>query len=138
MTTLVLHFDGFRLGRGQNDRGKSWQARWAKGTKRERARVATELWLRFLQRSAPGSEPTAFRREVGAGPWRITLTRIAPSGGLDEHDNLRGSFKATADELSQWLGVNDGGGQVEWQYTQERGDWGVRVRIESLAAESAA
>lgn len=69
-----------------------------------------------------------------APPWRITLTRIAPSSGLDD-DSLPVSMKAIRDELAKLLGVeNDRDPVFTWVYAQERGRPGeylVRVAIET-------
>jgi hypothetical protein len=99
MTPRLFHFDGFRLGRGQNDRG-SWQVQ-ASRAKKERARVATELWLLYLQRGAPGSEPSAFRHEVGKGPWLVEITRCSPSPKPLDTDNLSASCKHVRDALAE-------------------------------------
>lgn len=63
--------------------------------------------------------------------WRVTLTRVSP-GRLDAHDNLRSALKACADGVAAALGVDDGGGLVEWVYAQERGPADVRVGVEVL------
>ena len=36
-------------------------------------------------------------------PIVVTLTRIAPSSGLDPDDNLPSAFKAVRDEIAAWL-----------------------------------
>lgn len=65
-------------------------------------------------------------------PCVVTLTRIAPSVGLDPHDNLPGGLKATADGVADWLGIDDRDPSVTWRYCQERGrEYGVRVTVES-------
>jgi len=57
----------------------------------------------------------------------VTLTRIAPSNGLDD-DNLAGALKACRDEIAEWIGVNDRDRKtVRYEYEQERGPWGVRI-----------
>ncbi len=133
MTALPLSvtIDGFRLGRGQNDRHGCWQAR-ARRVKQERQRVATALWLACRERFALPGDPGPFRRRVGPGPWLCILTRCSPSPkGLDT-DNLSGGLKAVRDELADWLGVDDGdGARVRWRYEQRRAPWGLEVRIEA-------
>jgi hypothetical protein len=126
MLPLTIRIDGFHLGRGQNDR-EHWAAK-ARRVKRERTRLTTELWLRF--RGLMFGDPSEFRARCGAGPWLVTLTRLAPSAGLDD-DNLAGSFKAVRDELAAWLGVDDGNQhRVRWLYAQRHAPWGIELRIE--------
>jgi hypothetical protein len=65
---------------------------------------------------------------------RVVLTRIAPSDGLDRGDNDGGALKRVRDGVARALGVDDrnnGDGSVAWRVEQERGQWGVRVEIES-------
>lgn len=60
-------------------------------------------------------------------PCICLLTRLAPSGGLDD-DNLAGALKSTRDAIADWLGVDDkDSATVLYEYTQRRGPWGVRV-----------
>lgn len=67
-------------------------------------------------------------------PCTVTLTRIAPSKGLDS-DNLCGALKAVRDEVAAWLGVDDAREDiVKYRYAQARGEWGVRVEFEAIAA----
>lgn len=65
-------------------------------------------------------------------PLTVTLTRIAPSSGLDD-DNLRGALKACRDGVADALGVDDRDARVTWRYDQRRGAWGVEVCVESRA-----
>lgn len=61
-------------------------------------------------------------------PLVVTLTRIAPSNGLDPGDNLPSALKGCRDEVAEWLGVNDRDRKtVRYEYEQERGPWGVRI-----------
>ena len=127
---LELLVDDMRLGRGQNTHHKGWQGTAAQ-VKRERAQLNWALsrkWIGIM----PG-DVGPFRAAAGPGPWSVTLTRVAPSAGLDAHDNLSASFKAIVDELARWLGVDDRNPRVRWQYAQERGPWAVRIRIEEVA-----
>ena len=39
-------------------------------------------------------------------PCSVRLTRLAPSGGVDD-DNLVGALKAVRDEIAAWLGIDD-------------------------------
>lgn len=64
-------------------------------------------------------------------PCVVTMTRIAPSNGLDGHDNLRGSAKAAVDGVADWLGIRDDDKRVEWRYDQERGEqYQVRITVQ--------
>ena len=99
-----------RTGRGLNAR-EHYRVR-AKRVKAEREAVALML--------GPQVKPAMF-------PLTVTLTRIAPSNGLDD-DNLAGSLKAVRDQIADWLGVNDRDRKtVRYEYEQERGPWGVRI-----------
>lgn len=73
-----------------------------------------------------------------APPWLITLTRIAPSNGLDD-DALPASCKGIRDGIADVLGVpNDRDPRYKWEYAQRRGakgQYAVDVVIESRAAE---
>lgn len=65
-------------------------------------------------------------------PVVITLTRVAPSNGLDD-DSLPASMKAIRDEITEWLGLDDDRTPlIKWQYDQRRGQRGqylVEVEI---------
>lgn len=79
-----------------------WAARAAR-VKRQRTVVALTL--------------RAMRLHV---PCVVTLTRVAPSSGLDD-DNLRGALKAVRDGVADALGVDDRHPGVTWLYGQRRG-----------------
>ncbi len=70
----------------------------------------------------------------GAGvtaPITVTITRVAPSNGLDD-DNLVGSAKGVRDGVADALGIDDRDPRVTWCYAQRRakkGDWSVEIRI---------
>lgn len=72
-----------------------------------------------------GKPLMAFKRGV-----LVTVTRIAPSSGLDVHDGLGASLKACIDGTADALCVDDRDPRVTWKLEQERGPWGVRIRIE--------
>jgi hypothetical protein len=60
-------------------------------------------------------------------PCVVTLTRTAPSNGLDD-DNLAGALKAVRDQVAAWLGVDDKhSDRVRYICTQRRGPWGVEI-----------
>lgn len=109
-----------RTGRGQNDR-EHWRAR--------ASRVRAEKWAAgWALLGAYGPRP----------PWplplRVTLTRGAPSGGLDD-DNLAGSLKAVRDAVAEWLEVDDARRDlVRYAYAQERSNrtWFVRITFEAM------
>ncbi|WPB58619.1 hypothetical protein [Xylophilus sp. GOD-11R] len=104
-----------RTGTGQNDR-EHFRAR-ARRVKAERHAVA---WLLALHRPP-------------AGPVTVTMCRISPGQGLDAHDNLRGSLKASVDQVAEWLGRDDADSSIEWKYDQRRGkpgEWMVGITVE--------
>lgn len=96
-----------RLGRGQNDR-EHHMAR-ARRVEKERQAVASALYF-------------------GGAQLEVTLTRIAPSKGLDG-DNCVSSLKACRDEVAHWLGIDDGDQRLHFVYEQERGPWAVRIEV---------
>lgn len=107
-----------RTGAGQNDR-EHWATR-ARRVKKERVNAAWAV--------RAGFGPAA---DIGL-PCTVTLTRIAPSNGLDG-DNLQGSLKACRDGVADWLKVDDADPRVVWKYAQRRGkasEWAVEVHVE--------
>lgn len=65
-------------------------------------------------------------------PCVVTLTRIAPSAGLDD-DNLVGALKAVRDQVALWLGVDDKHrDQVRYRYEQVRGAWAVQIAFQAM------
>ena len=69
------------------------------------------------------------RREPPAAPCTVTLTRLAPSNGLDD-DNLASSMKGVRDELAKWIGIDDRSPLVQWRYAQARSKvYGVIVEV---------
>lgn len=62
-------------------------------------------------------------------PCTVTLTRVAPSSGLDD-DNLAGALKGVRDEVAKWLRIDDRDRMtVRYRYAQQRGPWGVRIEF---------
>lgn len=100
-----------------NVHGKNWQARH-RVTKKLRGDT-----LLLLRQRKPPMTPTC----------TIRMCRIAPSTGLDEHDNLPGSLKPIADGICDWLGVqSDRDPRITWaKPTQRRGEYGVEVVVEA-------
>ena len=69
--------------------------------------------------------------QAPALPLTIVLTRIGPKT-LDT-DNLAGGFKAVRDGIADWLGVDDGSSQLDWQYLQRSAGAGVyAVEVEVI------
>ena len=67
-------------------------------------------------------------------PCTVRLTRIAPSMGLDPHDNLPASLKNAVDQIARLSGVDDRDPRIKWEYAQERGPAKVyEVHVEVLA-----
>lgn len=68
-------------------------------------------------------------------PVIVTVTRLAPSGGLDPHDGLGAALKGVIDGTADALGLkNDRDARVTWRIEQDRsprGYYGVRIRIEA-------
>jgi hypothetical protein len=62
-------------------------------------------------------------------PVVVTMTRLAPSSGLDD-DNLASAMKPVRDEIARWLGVDDRSPQVRWMPAQRREKaWGVEISV---------
>lgn len=72
-------------------------------------------------------------------PCMITLTRVAPSGGLDPMDALGASMKSIADGIADAFGLkNDRDPRIEWRVLQRRGkqrEYAVDVLIESRSSQ---
>lgn len=94
-----------------------------------------EHWRARARRVKAEKEATAWalaKCEKPKTPCVITLTRIAPSNGLDD-DNLAGAMKGIRDSVAEWLGVDDRHRDVvRYEYRQERGGWGVRICAEFI------
>jgi hypothetical protein len=67
-------------------------------------------------------------------PCVVTLTRVAPSSGLDPHDALPASLKGAIDGVADALGLtNDRDPRVQWRFDQRRGkprEYAVIVKVE--------
>lgn len=70
-------------------------------------------------------------------PVVVTVTRVAPSSGLDPHDGLGAALKGVIDGVADALGLrNDRDPRVRWVLDQRRGApgvYGVEVRIEGAS-----
>lgn len=110
---------GLRLGRGMNAR-EHYMAR-SRRVNREKQIVT------FVLRG------TVARDMMAMAPLAVTITRIAPSSGLDD-DNAVSSAKAVRDAIAAMLGIDDRDERVDWLVRQERGPWAVRIRIEPREA----
>ncbi len=106
---------GLRLGRGQNAR----EHHMARSRRVKRERDLVTLVLRG----------TIARTMMAVAPLSVTITRVAPSRGLDD-DNAVSSAKAVRDAIAGVLGIDDRDERVDWLVRQERGPWGIRIRIE--------
>ena len=62
-------------------------------------------------------------------PLVVTMTRLAPSSGLDS-DNLVSSMKHVRDAIAKVIGIDDGDPRIDWRVEQKRGSWGIEIRIE--------
>ena len=89
----------------------------------KRAKTQRELVTLVLRRTV------APMMLVGA-PLVVTLTRVAPSQGLDDGDNLPSAHKHVRDAVAALLGIDDRDPRVSWRYAQRRGPWGIEIAIE--------
>jgi hypothetical protein len=105
----VIEIANMRTQGGMNSR-EHWRAR----DRRVRAERSMVAWC--------------LRNEIApALPCVVTLTRCAPSNGLDD-DNLAGALKSVRDEVAKWLGVDDRLSDiVRYEYEQRRGPWAVGI-----------
>lgn len=110
-----------RTDRGQNGS----HGHWASRNKRAKQEIETVQW----------HLTTHFRRMCPQPPCSVTLTRVAPSSGLDD-DNLRGSLKHVRDAVARWLRVDDGDrALVRFVYRKRRGPWGVDIEFEPMGRD---
>lgn len=90
---------------------------WRARTRRVKSERTATYWI-----LAPLPKPDI--------PVTVLLTRVGPTNGLDEDDNLNGSMKAVRDQIADWLGINDRDPRVKWKYAQRREkSWGVEVQF---------
>lgn len=63
-------------------------------------------------------------------PALVELTRVSPHHSDIDDDNVRGALKAIRDEVAAIAGCDDDAkAPIAWTYQQERGAWGVKVRV---------
>lgn len=95
---------------------------WRQRHRRVKAERYATFWV-----LAPIAKPSNF-------PLTVRLTRVGPSNGLDEGDNLNSSMKGVRDQVAEWLGVNDRDPRVKWVYAQRREkQWAVTVEFLEVA-----
>ena len=104
-------------------RGTTPGARFAAAARVKQTRQAVDLALRKTLRTRP------------ALPLVVTVTRVAPGRGLDEHDNLPGACKHVVDAVAAWLGIDDRDPRISWRYAQcsDGRTVGVGIRFERRA-----
>ncbi len=118
---FVHTFRGMRLKNPLNgDQGISKAAVFASARSRKAIRGAVLGTLTCMRKGLPGL------------PVMVTITRVAPSNGLDD-DNLRAACKSVRDGVADFYAMNDRDPRLEWRYAQERGRKGqydCRIKIE--------
>lgn len=101
---------------------------WAVRATRERKQ---REWTRLALAGRPAREWR--RAHLPATGLKATLTRVGERR-LDS-DNVARAFKSIRDQVAEWAGVDDGDEGCEgfwtWEYTQERGLYAVRIRLEA-------
>lgn len=111
---LTIPILGLRTMSEQNER-EHWRTR-ASRTKHQKEVVTLVLH---------GSQ---VHRMKGLMPLVVTMTRVAPSNGLDT-DNMVSSQKHVRDAIAKVLGVDDKDPCVEWRVEQRKGPWGVEIHV---------
>lgn len=70
-------------------------------------------------------------------PVQVTITRVAPSSGLDPHDGLGAALKGVIDGVADALGLrNDRDPRVTWTLAQRRGAagfYGIEIEVTTMA-----
>ena len=73
-------------------------------------------------------------------PCIVTITRIAPSRGLDAWDGLPGALKPCVDGVADAFGLTDDrDSRIEWRCDQARGrpkEYGITITIVSKRASA--
>lgn len=130
---MILEVKNLRLGRGENEH-EHWRSRAAR-VKREKGMVFYAWHFAKARKEIPAMAP----------PYKVTLTRIAPSDGLDT-DNLVACCKSVRDQVAICLGLKrtDRAGReracdgpydpITFECKQEYGEeWGVRIEVRNGA-----
>lgn len=118
-----VHVLGLRTPNPLNGSHRHWatKAKLRKGQRETAYMVAVTLG------------PVRLIRGLSKGvPWKaiVTITRVAPSRGLDPHDGLGASLKGVVDGVADALGVDDRDPRVTWRFEQRRGPWAVEIEVE--------
>ena len=107
--------------------GFSKGASMSNARRRKAQRQAVGLACRWILSSHGSPHP----------PWVVTVTRVAPSNGLDPHDGLGAALKGCIDGIADALGLkSDRDPRVTWVLAQRRGakaEYCVEVVIEARA-----
>lgn len=112
-----------------SSQGFSRNATFAKARRRKVQREAMFYAMRCEVLSAPRME----------FPLTVTVTRVAPSAGLDPHDGLGASLKGCIDGIADGLGLkNDRDSRVTWVLAQRRGPAGFYAVDVAIVAREAA
>lgn len=91
---------------------------------------------RSLTKTVLAAESLAYAWMPVRFPVDITLTRVAPSNGLDD-DALPASLKAIRDGVTDWLGLKDDRTpNIRWLYEQRRGPRGAYAVEVSIVERS--
>ncbi len=130
---VFVRIDGLKTKNPNNNSqgfSKNWVFARAREKKHQRMRASEAVQvMRLSQGKLP--EP----------PWTVTITRVAPSSGLDPWDGLGAALKGCIDGVADALGLkNDRDPVVTWRLEQMRGPpryYAVEVLIESRAARAA-
>lgn len=105
-----------------------WAAK-AKTVKAQRAAVALAL-------RTQGRQWLTHWKGISANPAHrlgVCFTRLGPRA-LDD-DNLAHAFKGIRDEVAAFVGLDDGDSRFVAEYHQQRGLYGVRIRLQVLEVE---
>lgn len=99
---------------------------------RARARKAQRSALRLSTQSS-----VRYMQDLFGKCIEVTVTRIAPSNGLDPHDGLGAALKGAIDGIADGLGLkNDRDPRVRWILKQRRGKgYGVEVSFREASNE---
>lgn len=97
--------------------------------KARRAEIQRDALADACRRAGWGAVGVISTRWQPPLPARVTFTHV---GRAMDDDNLRSAFKALRDEVANWLGVDDGGTEVAWEYQQRAGKAGCGITIQGM------